>query len=429
MVIDMGGGTTDITIATNRKNLQSRKSAGEEDVVFDGDSDNNLSSSYRVLVTEGDDRLGGDDIDQAMMKYCQNQVSQRALQDQNNPETSTSKNDSLKIACRKAKESLCRIGDCSLSETVLVDCYNEDGNNSATPETKGRQVVITQEVFDTKILETWLQRASDLILKARDNLNSTTPGTSIDEIILVGGTTRVPAVRRMIQGLFSDIELSSSLNPMSSVAQGLGVQAAIASKQIPMHELKSAMMLDCVPHAIGVQLCSANGAQRNGGFVEIIPRNALLPAVGSATFVLANKHQSGVTIRAVEKVGLDVYEPMNKEDFSFVLRKLSVAQLETMSERTIQIGMKLDADGRFIVSIFDENDPEQVRKKDRFEQIKNGKAVGELDYIKDLMLVESDDITKEQVSLTIALVGLFVLYVAIKIAFTDPLEDGEKILG
>merc|ERR1712194_837698 len=114
---------------------------------------------------------------------------------------------------------------------------------------------------------------------------------------------------------------------------------------------------------------------------------------------LANKYQAGVTIRAVEKVDVDTYEPMSKEDFAFLLRKLSPTQFEGISERTIQVGMKLDTDGRFIVSVFDENDPEQVRKKNRFEKCKKGKeVVGELDYIKDMILAESD-ITNEQITL------------------------------
>jgi molecular chaperone DnaK (HSP70) len=423
MVVDMGGGTTDITIASRRTNLHSPRS--------DSDDENDPSSSYRVLVTQGDDKLGGDDIDQAMVEYCSSQVSQQPLEDQNNREMIKTKSDSLMLACRKAKESLCRLEDPSPSETIIVDCYCDDGSSNATTKTKRREILITQEILNTTILEPWLRRARDLILKARKDLNkcTTTTGLAIDEVILVGGTTRVPAIRRMIQGIFLEIELSSSLNPMSSVAQGLAIQAAIMSKQIPMHELKSAMMLDCVPHAIGVQLSSADGTQQNGGFVEIIPRNTLLPATGSATFLLANKHQAGVTIRAVEEVGPDTYEPMSKENFSFVLRKLPKSQSENISERTIQVGMKLDTDGRFIVSIFDENDPEQVRKKDRFERIKNGEVVGELEYIKDMMLAESNDITKEQVTLTIALISLFVLYVAIKIAFTDPLDNDSSILG
>lgn len=424
MVVDMGGGTTDITIASSRTNLQSPGNTI--------DSDDDRSSSYRVLVTQGDDRLGGDDIDQAIMDYCLSQISQQQPQeDQNDRETRTTKNHALKLACRKAKESLCHLEEPSPSETILVDCFRDDGGSDSTKESSGQEIEITQEILNTTILEPWLRRARDVILKAKNDLNNgaTTRGLPIDEVILVGGTTRVPAIRRMIQGIFPDIELSLSLNPMSSVAQGLAVQAAIISKQIPIHELKSAMMLDCVPHAIGVQLSSVDGTQQNGGFVEIIPRNTLLPATGSATFVLANKHQAGVTVRAVEEVGPSTYEPMSKEDFSFVLRKLSESQSESMSERSIQVGMKLDTDGRFIVSIFDENDPEQVRKRDRFERIKNGEVVGELDYIKDMMQAESNDITTEQVTLTIALISLFVLYVAIKIAFTDPLESGSSILG
>uniref|UniRef100_A0A7R9ZU53 Uncharacterized protein n=1 Tax=Pseudo-nitzschia arenysensis TaxID=697910 RepID=A0A7R9ZU53_9STRA len=100
-----------------------------------------------------------------------------------------------------------------------------------------------------------------------------------------------------------------------------------------------------------------------------------------------------------------------------------------MTARTIEVGMKLDTDGRFIVSVFDENDPEQVRKRDHFERMKKGEVVGELDYIKDMMMAESNDITKEQLTLVIMLVTVFVLYVSIKIAFTDPLENGSTILG
>ena len=402
MVVDMGGGTTDITIASNR-NTDTSSSSDNDD-------------PYRVLVTQGDDRLGGDDIDQAIIEYCLQKASQQSA---NQEEVKT---DSLKLECRKAKEALCRLDDPSSSETIVV--------SSATSDAQSSEIVITQEILNETILKPWLQKARDLIIKAQNNMNEHegAQGLSIDEVILVGGTTRVPAIRRMIQDIFPEIELSSSLNPMSSVAQGLAVQAAIVSKQIPMYELKSAMMLDCVPHAIGVQLPSADG-QDGGGFVEIIPRNTLLPAMGSATFLLADKHQAGVTIKAVEEVGTNKYEPMSKEDFSFVLRKLSKSQSDTMSSRTIQVGMKLDTDGKFIVSIFDENDPEQVRKRDRFERIQKGQVVGELDYIKDMMLAESDDITLEQVMLTITLISVFVLYIAIKIAFTDPLEDGSTILG
>lgn len=417
MVVDMGGGTTDITIATSRKNLP---------VSFDKnglpDETADLSSSYQVLVTEGDGRLGGDDIDESIMEYCMAQSSNNGTS--NERDGAWKKNDSLKLACRKAKEALCRMSDPSPSESIFID---PSGNPSSVKE-KNRAVEITQEIFERIIMEPWLRRARDLILQARDDLDEAikTAEISIDEVVLVGGTTRIPVIRRMIQDVFPDIEVSSSLNPMSSVSQGLAIQAAIVSKKVPLHELKSAMMLDCVPHAIGVQLCSTDGSEQ--GFVNIIPRNALLPAAGSATFALANKYQAGVTVRAVEEVCPGVYEPMRNEDFSFILRKLTAEQFESISHRTIQVGMKLDVDGRFIVSIFDENDPEQVLKKDRFERTK--KLAGDLEYIIDMIKVEHehDSITSEQITLMVALISLFVLYIAVKMTFTDPLEGGNYIL-
>jgi molecular chaperone DnaK len=375
MVVDMGGGTTDITIATQQK----------------------------VLVTLGDENLGGDDIDQVMMEYCASKVSMDGMRQEEMRQLEVQ----LKLLCRNAKEALCSEDDPSVSETVVFGRAKH-------------RVVFTQEVFQD-ILGPWLDRAKGVVLRAKYDLQEKHQ-TSVDEVILVGGTTRIPAVRRVIQDVFPEIELSRSLNPMSSVAQGLAIQAAIASKQVPLHELKSALMLDVVPHAIGVQLPDHH-------FVEIIPRNTPLPAKGTATFTLADKYQAGVTVMAVEQVKDNVYEPMSKEDFSFLLRRLSPPEFEGISQRCIQVGMVVDRDGKFIVSIFDELDPEQVRKKERFERIKgNEEVVGELEYITDLILAESG-VTSEQFFLTLTLIGVIVAYIAVRIAFSDPSESDGTILG
>jgi molecular chaperone DnaK (HSP70) len=407
MVIDMGGGTTDITIAHKQ-----RQPDDEEQEHHDDDK---KYSSYQVLVTEGDDELGGDDIDEAIMDYC---LKQRMLTKSTKQKEKEEKairyhhHHQLRSRCRNVKEALCRIDDVpSTSETIKVD---------------DQKVIITQETFE-QIIQPWLQRAKELILKAKEELATTNTNThfEVNEVILVGGTTRIPGIRRMIQDIFPNIELSTALNPMSSVAQGLAIQAAICSKLVPVHELKSALMLDCVPHSIGVQL------GEGGTFVEIIPRNTPLPARGSSSFTLADKYQAGVTIHAVEKVGIDTYEPMSKEDFTFLLRRLTPAEFDRMSERTIEVGMKVDTDGKFIVSVFDENDPEQVRKKERFERTRdNQEVVGELGYIKDMVLAESG-ISTEQLFLFMTLLGVLVLYVAVKMAFTDPteIEGSATILG
>jgi molecular chaperone DnaK (HSP70) len=392
MVIDMGGGTTDITIAT-------KQSPNYEEA--------RTHSSYKVLVTQGDEHLGGDDIDQALMEYCLKQVT---------PNTYTADDGMGRAqwirACQMAKEALCDAGSPSASETISVDKIN---------------VSISQEQFQL-LLKGWLKKAEHLIQRALDEFQKITT-SGVSEVILVGGTTRVPAIRALIQSKFPTLELCTSLNPMSSVAQGLAIQAALQSKLIPIHELKSALMLDCVPHAIGVALS-------NGEFCPVIPRNAPLPARGSATFTLADMEQKGVTIRAVEQIEVNgsndttiQYEPMAKEDFTFLLRRLSKKEMDEMENRTIEVGMKVDAEGQFMVSIFDEKDPEQVRKRERFQKLSDDKnAVGELSYITDLVLAESGS-SMEQFLLFGTFIGLFVLYIAVKMAFNDPiLVQEEEVL-
>lgn len=385
MVIDMGGGTTDITIATKKAKA-------------DETSEN--YSSYKVLVTQGDDFLGGDDIDQVMLEYCMKEAGLK---------NKDSKRSNYLQACRKAKEQLCDGG----SKVSSVDVAIGD-----------HIVTISQEKFHA-LLKEWLQKAEHLIERALEEFQKISGSESISEVILVGGTTRVPSIRALIQSKFPGLELCTSLNPMSSVAQGLAIQAAIQSKVVPVHKLKSALMLDCVPHAIGVQL-------PDGSFCEVIPRNTPLPARGAATFVLADKQQKGVTIKAVEEIEVNgasettiYYEPMAKEPFTFLLRRLTKEEMATMTSRSIEVGMKVDAEGQFMVSIFDENDPEQVRKKERFENMTHKDAVGELSYITDLVLSESGSST-EQILLMGTLFAVFILYLAVKMTFNDPIvEEGE----
>ena len=97
------------------------------------------------------------------------------------------------------------------------------------------------------------------------------------------------------------------------------------------------------------------------------------------------------------------------------------------------MGMQVDPDGKFIVSIFDEKDPEQVRKKERWQQLqrdtknKNQEAAV-LEYIADLVMAESG-VSSEQFLLLAACLGLFVIYIGVKIAFAEmPQEESAPIL-
>jgi molecular chaperone DnaK (HSP70) len=459
LVVDMGGGTSDVTIATKEPPRNPDGTCNAAD-----------SSGYSVVVTEGDAELGGDDMDQAILEYVLEQTTntkkssskQRRMKKQTDSLAvrvlSLAQRRSLLQSCRAAKEALCDNDAKTLPAQVEVDF-------------QGQKVDITQDDLET-ILTPWMDRARILIQTAVQRFqetkqeeetngnchssNNDNNNSPISEVVLVGGATRVPAVRKMLQELFPQVELCTSLDPMGSVAQGLAIQAAFLSKDVPKSLLKSALMLDSIPHAIGVlvghggsgdddneQDESSKANHVSSTFVSILKRNARLPAMGFATFALADPRQPGVTIRAVEQIGDDehpVYEPLSKEDFTFLLRRLPEPELQQLIEqdppqpRTIEVGMKMDTDGKFIVSIFDKNDPEQVRRKERFQRLQQandnpGETVSEWSYISDLVMAETE-MTMEQWFLLTATIGLFLFYIAIKIAFAEPVspDQGARIL-
>ena len=312
LIFDMGGGTTDVTIAEYDTNAQDR---------------------FRVLVTEGDGRLGGNDMDQALLEAV---LRKSSLTEE---DLSLHQRRSLLFQCQRAKEDLCRNDDTSAHVVVTI--------------TPNRRVELVRNDLDTAI-EPLLQRAETVVKTALQQA----PADKMDEVILIGGATQTPAVRRMLQALFPRQELCTAVHPMSAVAQGAAIQAAILSGHVPLHELESALMMDSSPHAIGVLTESQD-------FVEILPKDSPLPAASFATFQLADLQQPGVAVKAVEEIrGSDdtFYAPLG--EFTFLLHRLTESEQKSLGgHRSVDIGMTLQEDGAFAVSIFDENDPEHVRKK------------------------------------------------------------------
>ena len=402
MVLDMGGGTSDITVA--------RRSAQNADVNEEEEEDMSSSGyAYQVLVTEGEERLGGDDIDQVLLDYCLQKSGRSTL---------LSRDATMKLlqSCRKAKEMLSDIDAPSPSQTLMIP--NDD-------DTLVSGVEIDQGQFE-HLLNPWLDKARSLIRRTLVQLERVSPGASISEVILVGGTTRIRAIRRVVQDeFFPNVEIGVSLNPMSSVAQGLAIQAALISKQVPVHQLRSALMLDCIPHAIGVLL---DNNATSSSFVEILQRNTPLPAKGSTTFTLADKFQPGVTMNVVERVGTSpaVYEPISRDPFTFLLRRLSNHEYADMTSRTIEVGMMVDREGCFTVSIFDELDPDQVRKRERYES-QRGRIMG-YHHQEDIgtilrTLWQDLHLSSDQSMLIGLLVATLVMYLAVKVGFKNELYE------
>ena len=373
LVIDIGGGTTDLTICQK-----------------------NDDNHYQVQVTNGDGQLGGDDIDQLFVRACQDKL--------NRPQLSQRERQNWKRICKLTKEKLCppKESDPVPPPDELMEIQLDHDHS----------VKFTVEEQET-IMDPWLMKVRTLIEETISKVDS-----EIDEVVLVGGMTKLPAVRRCIQFVFPSIELCTSLHPMSSVAQGLAIQAAKLGG-IPTHELESALMLDTLPHSMGVSM-------GEGHYVEILPRNQPLPARGSARFTLASLQQQGVTVPVVEQISESQLEPIG--EFTFLLKRLAQKELNTLQHREIQVGLLVGEDGKITVSVFDELDPEQVAKKE-FYANNDPQNIGlkeQVQYLSKLALAESD-LTADQVVLLILCVGLFLLYLGVKVALNeDPLLDEES---
>jgi len=386
MVLDMGGGTTDVTIA---------------EMVQPG---NAKDPSFKVLGTVGEKRLGGDDMDWKLVELVRTKISSKMIFGKEHDYD-------LRMACRDAKEKLCGDGKDELpaSKTRVNICKES--------------VIVSQEEFD-RTIQPIVEKAARLVDTAL--LDCHCSSTSIDEVILVGGATRTPSIRTMLQAKFKN-ELCYAIDPYAAVAQGAAIQAAIESELVPMHELRNALMLDALPHPIGV-LLQCNGEEQ---YVPILECGMELPAMHYASFRLDNFRQKGVTIVAVEDVDDDL--PLERiGEFTFLLHRLSEKQCEGMEAggRMIDVGMTVERSGKFIVSIFDKNDPDHLLKKQKYQEWKrkqdnqDGKQVYALGEMVDKT---GRSYGKEELMLLLSCAALFILYVAVKMTFQD-VEEIAKIL-
>ena len=424
LVLDMGGGTTDITIASSDNDRSPQPNDRQEE-----------TSQFKVMLTDGDNRLGGEDMDQALYQ----RVLQLACLEN---ELSVPQRQSLLRSCQQAKELLC--GDADHGDPPQSSAVVQLPDDLTTPSIKNRTIELTQSDLHAAI-QPLLERVAQLLertlkrydekastILAENNEGGSSGSATIQEVILIGGATRVPALRTMLKDrFFPDIELCVSVNAMSAVAQGTAIQAAILSRQVPLHEVRSAMMLDTTPHAIGVLVPGGNASDGSSRFVEILPRDTPLPAQGYATFYVGDLTQKGITLAAVESIGDPLsegggvlHQPLG--DFTFLLYRISEAQKDSIRQdkdhpglRPVDIGMTLDTNGAFQLSIFDSNDPDHIRKRRFYQkaQAKPGEGNLVLDYVLQAATTDwkEEGMTAEEFKLVVTACLLFVFYILVKV--------------
>ncbi|KAL6855239.1 Hsp70 chaperone [Amphichorda felina] len=294
LIFDLGGGTFDVSLLTIEEGI------------------------FEVKSTAGDTHLGGEDFDNRLVNHFVNEFKRKHKKDLSTNARALRR---LRTACERAKRTL----SSSAQTSIEIDSLFE-GIDFYTSITRARFEELCQDLFRSTV-----QPVDRVLTDAKIDKSQ------VHEIVLVGGSTRIPRIQKLISDYFNGKEPNKSINPDEAVAYGAAVQAAILSGDTSSKSTNEILLLDVAALSLGIETAG-------GMMTKLIPRNTTIPTKKSEVFSTFSDNQPGVLIQVYEG------ERQRTKDNN-LLGKFELTGIPPAPRGVPQIEVTFDVDANGIINI------------------------------------------------------------------------------